>query len=213
MSLRRQRNKFKLMFAAASIVILKRTAYVLALVSLPFSLFAPGHSTAVAAEDAPFHDLEGHWAEEPVKEAVAEGIVSGYADGTFRPDQTVSRGEFVVMLSHGLHIPPSADAEDGSERDAYLKSLLDVGIVGGGDFSADALDQELQRSEMIRLALRSLDPEGAADDADKQWEQAVSAGLLDGEQDARSLSQQTATRAEAVVVLQRLQHAFHLKEQ
>ncbi|UQZ83711.1 Cellulosome-anchoring protein precursor [Paenibacillus konkukensis] len=212
MSLRRQRNKFKLMFAAASIVILKRTAYVLALVSLPFSLFAPGHSTAVAAEDAPFHDLEGHWAEEPVKEAVAEGIVSGYADGTFRPDQTVSRGEFVVMLSHGLHIPPAADAADVSERDAYLKSLLDVGIIGG-DFSADALDQELQRSEMIRLALRSLDPQGVEDDADKQWEQAVAAGLLDGEQDAGSLSLQTATRAEAVVVLQRLQHAFHLKEQ
>ncbi len=55
---------------------------------------APAH-----AEDTAFSDVEtGAWYESYLEKlAVLPGIISGYPDGTFRPDDTVSRGEFLKM--------------------------------------------------------------------------------------------------------------------
>lgn len=43
-------------------------------------------------------DIKGHWAESGIREAFAQGLVNGYADGTFRPDRPVTREEFLVLL-------------------------------------------------------------------------------------------------------------------
>lgn len=43
-----------------------------------------------------------YWAAQPIALAAQEGWVSGYPDGTFRPDQNVSRAEAVKMLNHAL---------------------------------------------------------------------------------------------------------------
>ena len=49
-----------------------------------------------------FSDLaESHWAYANVQALVAEGTVSGYEDGTFRPNGTVTRAEFVKMIGEG----------------------------------------------------------------------------------------------------------------
>lgn len=46
-----------------------------------------------------FNDVKGHWAEAAIKQAYANGIVSGYKDGSFKPDQKISRAEAVVILN------------------------------------------------------------------------------------------------------------------
>ena len=52
---------------------------------------------------SPFPDVPaGHWAAEVVSFAAEEGWVSGYLDGTFRPDAPVSRAEAVKILNHAL---------------------------------------------------------------------------------------------------------------
>ena len=52
---------------------------------------------------SPFPDVpDGHWAAEVVSFAAEEGWVSGYPDGTFRPDAPVSRAEAVKILNHAL---------------------------------------------------------------------------------------------------------------
>jgi hypothetical protein len=45
-----------------------------------------------------FPDVKGHWAQSAI-EQVKAGIISGYADGTFRPEQTLTRAEAVTMLN------------------------------------------------------------------------------------------------------------------
>ena len=46
-----------------------------------------------------FTDLEaGYWYVDAVNWAAAEGIVSGYPDGTFRPEQAVTRQELALIL-------------------------------------------------------------------------------------------------------------------
>ncbi|NPV28802.1 MAG: S8 family serine peptidase [Firmicutes bacterium] len=49
-----------------------------------------------------FRDLGGHWAAGDVEALLAQGLLKGYPDGTFRPDAPVTRAEMVVLLSAAL---------------------------------------------------------------------------------------------------------------
>jgi len=63
--------------------------------------------TASAAVN--FSDIRGHWAEQTILWAAENGIVSGYPDGTFKPENPVSEAEFLVMLFRAFpqaEIPP-----------------------------------------------------------------------------------------------------------
>lgn len=43
-------------------------------------------------------DFEGHWAEQHIRWAMEAGIMQGYPDGSFRPDQAVTRAELATIL-------------------------------------------------------------------------------------------------------------------
>lgn len=45
-----------------------------------------------------FTDISGHWSASYVKKASTLGIVSGYADGTFKPDAKITRAQLVTMI-------------------------------------------------------------------------------------------------------------------
>lgn len=44
-------------------------------------------------------DYEGHWAETYIKKAINYGYMTGYPDGSFKPDQSITRAEFARVLS------------------------------------------------------------------------------------------------------------------
>ena len=59
-------------------------------------------SCLVASADIAFSDLpSSHWAYSYVATLVGDGTINGFEDGTFRPDATVSRAEFVKMIGKG----------------------------------------------------------------------------------------------------------------
>ena len=49
-------------------------------------------------EPMPKTDYEGHWAEQSIRWAIENGLMEGYPDGSFRPDQPVTRAELAVIL-------------------------------------------------------------------------------------------------------------------
>ena len=58
--------------------------------------------TASIVFAADFNDFDNsHWAAASVNTLVSEGTIGGYPDGTFKPDGTVTRAEFVKMLGNG----------------------------------------------------------------------------------------------------------------
>ena len=59
----------------------------------------------------PFTDIAGHWAETSIHEAMELGLTTGYEDGTFRPQGSVTRAEFVTMLVRALMLPVETDVE------------------------------------------------------------------------------------------------------
>jgi len=47
----------------------------------------------------PFNDVGGHWAEPQLEIAYQSGMINGDPDGRFRPDDNISRGEYLKMLT------------------------------------------------------------------------------------------------------------------
>ena len=57
-----------------------------------------------------FSDISGHWAEAEIKRAAALGWIAGYADGTFRPNDYITRAQAVTMINRVLcRMPQSED--------------------------------------------------------------------------------------------------------
>jgi hypothetical protein len=63
------------------------------------------NSTAPAATKiAQASDVAGNWAEPFIKALVEKDIIKGYPDGTFKPDQPVTRAEFAALLNKAFDL-------------------------------------------------------------------------------------------------------------
>ena len=88
-----------------------------------------------------FTDTQDYWAAAYVDFLYSAGITTGYDDGTFRPDQNISRQQFAVMLFRYLGLDgsqyegvslPFADASSiGSYALTAVKALYSEGIISG----------------------------------------------------------------------------------
>ncbi|WP_409343744.1 S8 family serine peptidase [Paenibacillus sp. MBLB4367] len=78
-----------------------------------------------------------HWAKDAIAAATRVGIVSGYGDGTFRPDSPVTRMELTAMLAHALGFKPIsgpspyADVDDSYWGSGILRTMKAEGWVQG----------------------------------------------------------------------------------
>ncbi len=57
-----------------------------------------------------FNDIAGHWAEGYIRLATGNGWLEGYPNGSFRPDQYITRAETVTMINRVLERVPSAES-------------------------------------------------------------------------------------------------------
>ncbi|HBG15958.1 MAG TPA: hypothetical protein DDW93_04185, partial [Firmicutes bacterium] len=44
-------------------------------------------------------DIQGHWAEDSISNLVDKGVLNGYPDGSFHPDQSITRAELAKTLA------------------------------------------------------------------------------------------------------------------
>ena len=58
-----------------------------------------------------FRDVSGHWAASAIAKIASLGWTEGYPDGTFRPDQTVTRAELMAMMNRALGRNPQSKAD------------------------------------------------------------------------------------------------------
>lgn len=48
-----------------------------------------------------YSDIKGHWAEKFIEKVLEEGKMSGYPDGTFKPNSPLTRAELAVLIAQG----------------------------------------------------------------------------------------------------------------
>ncbi|QOR34459.1 S-layer homology domain-containing protein [Clostridium sp. 'deep sea'] len=56
-------------------------------------------NTNITYAEKQFSDISGHWAKQSIIDLNKYGMISGYSDGTFKPDATVSRAELIAWLT------------------------------------------------------------------------------------------------------------------
>ena len=72
----------------------KRLVFIL----VPVVLVLGGAGAALAADELPFTDIAGNTHEQSIVNMADRGITTGYPDGTFRPDNPVTRGQMMTFL-------------------------------------------------------------------------------------------------------------------
>ncbi|QMV41263.1 S-layer homology domain-containing protein [Cohnella cholangitidis] len=189
-----------------------------------FAVFAAQQPPANPKPTINLNDIAGHWAEAPIKQAVAYGIVTGYSDGTFKPNNTVTRAEFAVMLMNaakrqGAESKPAFT--DAAMIGAWAKSAVGQAVQAGyikgyadGTFRPNAAITRAEMAMMVAhaagLSLEANASTGFADDKDiPKWAKGAIAainkiGYLQGKGSNRFDPNVGATRAEAVTVLLKL---------
>ncbi|MFJ6210934.1 S-layer homology domain-containing protein [Lysinibacillus sp. NPDC092081] len=66
--------------------------------------------TFITGRTLSFTDIENHWAKEFILKAAEAGIMNGYPDSTFRPEQNVTRAQAAIMLVRSLGITTKEQA-------------------------------------------------------------------------------------------------------
>ena len=164
-------------------------------------------------------DIQGHWAQSTVSKWVYNGYIVGYPDGTFKPDNTITRAEFVVLAnkSFGLTDTAAFNFSDVSVTDwAYSeigRAMAGMYIAGyeDGTFRPEA---QVSRQEAAVMTARLLKLK-AADAAPftfndaaaiPQWSRehiaaVVAKGVMSGYPDKTFQPVRALSRAEAVILL------------
>ena len=76
-----------------------------------FAAICARFNTKPVENSGSFSDISGHWAENEIKRAAAFGWISGYPDGTFRPDVRITRAEAMTMINRVLCRMPQGESD------------------------------------------------------------------------------------------------------
>lgn len=73
-----------------------------------------------------FTDISGHWAADFINALAQQGLISGFSDGTFKPDQLINRGQYAALLVKALNPTPKRDAIQFSDvtDDFWAKDVI-----------------------------------------------------------------------------------------
>lgn len=181
-------------------------------------------SCLVPAMASQFRDIDGHWAEKYITAMVNAGGISGYKDGTFRPNDPITSTEFMSILLRVTGNPP---AKGGDWTTSVLKKAYSLGVYvywspDGSDASANyPMTKEEAALVLTRAAegiLHETVPYDEAWDGGQVFKDITSGtlnvpdviescyamGLISGDTSGNFHPNQELTRAEAVVMISRL---------
>ncbi|MFZ5827894.1 MAG: S-layer homology domain-containing protein [Bacillota bacterium] len=111
-------------------------------------------------------DIEGHWGLAAVRRLLEAGIVSGYGDGSYRPNATLSRSAFVKMLTAANGLPlRTGDGggflDTGSHwvtEQGYLGAAVAAGLIRPDEYPGRRFepDRAISREEIAVMVTRAL---------------------------------------------------------
>ncbi|MEK4517454.1 S-layer homology domain-containing protein [Paenibacillus sp. FSL H8-0122] len=175
---------------------------------------------AVSAFAGNVSDLGGNWAKNQISKWMDQGLIAGYPDGEFKPNNPVTRAELTVLINRafGFTETKKANFSDISSSKWYYSSILQAnaaGYVQGYEDGTFKPDQKINRQELaviisklLKLTAPAAAPEFRDITKSAAWSKgaigAVSEqGIMTGSGDGNFRPLAYATRAETVVILDR----------
>lgn len=178
---------------------------------------APGAEEQKNDQPITLNDVAAHWALNSINELVAQGCISGYPDGSFRPDSTITRAEFATVLVKTFEFEHNsgktfADTAAHWAKD-YIATAAANGLVNGYTDDAFGPDDLITREQMAVMIVKAAklapsaekaqfaDSSGISGWAGEAIATATKNGLMRGYSDNTVRPGGNATRAEAVTVI------------
>lgn len=118
---------------------------------------------------APYSDLDANaWYATYVNFAADKGIINGYNDGTFKPNQPITRAELATMIANFVKIAAVDDAASVSDvaghwAAGYIAALEQAQIVKGYEDGTFRPNQAITRAEAATMVNGAIDRVPMAD--------------------------------------------------
>lgn len=162
-------------------------------------------------------DISGHWAAADINKLVTSGAITGYSNGSFKPDQNITRAEFVKILVKALKLETKSgklftDTENHWAMD-YISTAYTSGIISGYNDTTFGPDDFITREQVAvmivkaaKLAEVSEDTSFTDNSAITNWARSSVAvakknGIIKGYSDNSFRPLDKATKAEAVTMV------------
>lgn len=110
------------------------------------------------------------WGKDAISQLAAKNVISGYPDGSFRPEGNVTRAEFVKMLTTAFGLAtaaeiPFADVTTSDWYYNYIRTAYASGIITGGTDGTFNPNGEITREDACVIVYRYLSGIGVLDAA------------------------------------------------
>lgn len=164
-----------------------------------------------------FSDTVNHWAESNILELVKLGAISGYEDGTFRPNRNITRAEFTSVLVNALGLRVNEGKVFEDTKNHWAKNAIATayanGIIGGYDENNFGPNDLVTREQMAIMIVNAFklessdvfrnftDTEEISTWAKESVEKASSNGVINGYPDGSFGPKKNATRGEAATII------------
>ncbi|MDP2211185.1 MAG: S-layer homology domain-containing protein [Candidatus Aquicultor sp.] len=159
-----------------------------------------------------------NWAYEYIQWLIKQGMLSGYPDGSLRPENPITRAEFSTLVAKSFKISAGGsktfrDTKRHWAKD-YIAALADLGYISGyvdGSFRPDGL---ITRAEMVKMltgagGLRARAGAPNFSDVSNHWARdyvaiAASNGIVNGYADGKFKPDASCLRAETATCVYRM---------
>ncbi len=167
-----------------------------------------------------FSDIDSHWAKSWIEKSVKMGFVSGYEDGTFKPDRTITRAEFSKLINNALNTNKKASINftDVGSKDWFYEEIqksVASGFFSGYENNTFRPSNPIKREEAAKvvssaIATGGIEGEGATLLSDygtiQEWAKisvnfVYNKGYILGYPEGTYRPSKALTRAEAVKII------------
>ncbi len=183
-----------------------------------------------------FSDVSAaYWAKDAIEYLAGKKVIQGYKDGSFQPENLVTRSELVKMIVVSLGIAeddvlfPFADVTTENWAYPYVKRAYAAGITKGVNETTFRPDAYVTRQDMAVMVSRGMhiqniffeevreypgffDGETISDYAQEDIEKLYRAGLINGYETNNFDAYGNATRAEVAELMYRIVNQYNLQE-
>ena len=88
-------------------------------------------SLCTSANSTKITDINGHWANAEVSKFINSGYIVGYEDNTFKPDNSITRAEFVSILNRVFNLTTSSGKVFNDTNNHWAKQAIDIAVTNG----------------------------------------------------------------------------------
>lgn len=115
-----------------------------------------------------YKDVQGYWGESYVSNLASRGILGGFPDGTFKPNDQITRAQFAAIATKALAVPTSGAAASFNDVPAkhwangVIAAVSSAGLVTGfpdGTFRPEDKITRAQALIILAKALKGVNPD------------------------------------------------------